>query len=133
MKFARNAVPFAEPRLDPQFKLVCDLRESHSVDSQEDGAKQEHTSNLKPPAKVKWRKQDDIQRSFGLAADPFVVAGDHRKTITSRGEVCVERLPARTGVHPVGIVPFQPIPEADGIGRGQAESGKIELKLARLE
>ena len=76
------------------------------------------------------RRDREIERRALLVPHPAVVAGDHAEPVAARRKIRVLRLAHADHLSPVVILAFQLVPEANLLGRDQAESGVLDVQIA---
>src|SRR5262249_29260107 len=83
------------------------------------------------PYRLKERGRDrEVDERAGFVPDAAVVACDHVKAIRAWRKVGIERLAAIANVLPLAIEAFEHVPEANLLGRHEAERRVIDLEVA---
>ena len=123
-----DALPLRHSFGEPALKLTRD-----AADAQTDGPPQqsetgEQDQRREPPRLIESRFDGNSQTRSNLVPHPIVVAGDHMKSIVSRGQPGVEGLAARAYVLPFGIDPIELVAEEHPVGNRQAERGVVNLQ-----
>ena len=95
----------------------------------------EHSGQRAQPCEAPGLKKGGLnverERGSHLIPESVIVASDDMELIPARAKIRVERLTARTGVHPVLVETIEPVLEEDSVGISEAERGVVELKARK--
>ena len=128
VQFPGDALPLRHPFGEPALKLTRD-----AADAQTDGPPQqsetgEQDQRREPPRLIESRFNGNSQTRSNVIPHPIVVAGDHMKSIVSRGQPGVKGLAPRACALPFGIDPIELVAEEHPVGNRQAERGVVNLQ-----
>ena len=75
---------------------------------------------------------EEIQLRGAIAPHAVTIGGDHAKGMLPGRQIGVERLPPRTGVVPIRLVPLEPVAELHFLRNQQGRGRVVDLHVTRV-
>src|SRR5208337_808506 len=113
VQIARDPCALTDPCVQRHIELLLQLPDSQLVGRPQQCNESGHTQRPKPIRLVISRSDGEIESGGAIIPDAVTVGCSHAKRIPARRQICKERLPSRTGLVPVTVVPVEPIAKLD--------------------
>jgi hypothetical protein len=129
MKIARNPRTLRQSFVVAKIYLPGNLADASLVHQPHQREARGSEGKLKPHRLIERRQDAECPSGASLIPDSVVVARDHPKSISLRGEPIVEGLSPHASFVPVAILSFELVAEAHPFRNGQTERCVIDFEI----
>src|SRR5271165_2524832 len=131
MQLARNACALADTRVQRDLELMMQLPDTPLVGRPQQRQKEHRAEGAKPVCLVVRGCDGEIQLCRGIVPHAVTVGRDYAERILPGRQICVKRLPARTGVVPVMVIAVEPVAKFYLLWNQEGGRSVINLQVAR--